>query len=173
MRAVDVGISHDDDFVIADLAYIEGHITIEIIVLSHIVVAGQAGTDGGNHGLQLVVAKNLVLLCLFDIEHLSPQRQNCLEPSVPALFCRSACRVTLDDEHFTLGRVLLRAVCKLARKAAAFALLADLLTCLAGCDASQRCIDDLFQNHFSLGGELIKIVAQLLIYKRENHTGNR
>src|SRR5574344_2620164 len=124
MRSIDIGIGHNDDFMISCLCNIEGLLR----VLDIIVVPGKTCTDGGNYRLKLVVSENLVFLCLFHIEHLSPERKDGLESSVTALLCGSACRVSLNDENLTLCGILFRAVGKLTGKSAALTLLSYLLT---------------------------------------------
>ena len=86
MAAVDIGIGHDDDLVIAELIKVE--------------FLADARADRRDDGLELVVADDLVLADLLDIEHLVPQRQDGLMAAVAAFLGRAACGITLDDVDF-------------------------------------------------------------------------
>ena len=57
MRTVDIGIRHDDDFVIAGFGDIERHIGVEVLILACIVVTGEACSDRADHRLKLVLPK--------------------------------------------------------------------------------------------------------------------
>lgn len=59
VAAVDIGIGHDDDLVIAEL------IDVKLIA--------QSGAERRDDGRELVVAVDLVGAGLFDVEHLAPQ----------------------------------------------------------------------------------------------------
>ena len=83
MAAVHIGIGHDDHLVIAELVKVE--------------LLADAGAQGGNDRLELVVAVDLVGPGLLHVEHLAPQGEDSLEAGVPALGGGAACGVTLDD----------------------------------------------------------------------------
>ena len=65
MRAVDIGIGHDDDLVIAELQRVE--------------VLADARAERRDDGLELVVAVDLVGARLLDIQHLAPQGEDRLK----------------------------------------------------------------------------------------------
>ena len=92
MRAVNIGIRHNNDFIIAQLIYIE--------------VFGNSRAESHYYRGQLIVAVNLINSCLFNVEHFTPKRQNCLVGAVSALYRRAACRISLDYEYLCLGRVI-------------------------------------------------------------------
>ena len=119
VRAIDIGIRHDDDLVIAEL------IDIEILA--------KAGAERDDDGLELVVAVNFVGAHLFDVEHLAPERQDCLEARVASLGGRAACAVALYDVELGELGVIFVAVAQLVghRRAAEGALAADGLARLA------------------------------------------
>ena len=119
MRAVDIGIRHDDDLVIAEL------IDIEILA--------KAGAERDDDGLELVVAVNFVGAHLFDVQHFAPQRQDRLEARVAPLRGAAACRVALYDVELGELGVIFVAVAQLVghRRAAEGALAADGLARLA------------------------------------------
>ena len=83
MAAVNIGIGHDDDLVIAEL------LDVKLLAESR----AERRDDGG----ELVVAVDLVGARLFDVEHLAPERQDRLKARVASLRGRAACTVALDD----------------------------------------------------------------------------
>ena len=72
MRAVDVGVRHDDDLVIAQLVGVE-------------FVMADAGAERGDQRADLLRAQHLVEAHALDIEDLAAQRQHRLEFAVAAL----------------------------------------------------------------------------------------
>ena len=102
VRAVDVGIGHEDDLAVAELGDVK--------------VLAKARAEGGDHGGQLVVAIDAVEARLLDVEHLAPERQDGLIAAVAPLLGRAARRVALDDIDLGQGRVALLAVGQLARQ---------------------------------------------------------
>ena len=105
MRAIHVGIGHDDDLVIPQLG------DVEIFV--------DAGSKGRDHGADLRIAQDPVQSCLFHVQDLSAERQDRLCFPDPCLLCASACRVSLNDEDLAVFRIFIRAVCQFSRKASA------------------------------------------------------
>ena len=103
MRAVDVGVGHDDDAVVAQLGDVE-------------IVLADAGAEGGDQGADLLGGEHLVEARLLDVENLALQRQDRLELAVAPLLGRAAGRVALDQVQFAQGRVLLLAVGQFARQ---------------------------------------------------------
>ncbi len=83
VRAVDVGVGHDDDLVVARLLDVE--------------LVADAGADGADHGEDLLVGEHLVDARLLDVEDLAAQRQDRLEAAVARLLGRAAGRVALDQ----------------------------------------------------------------------------
>ena len=102
MRAVDVGVGHDDDLVVAQLAEVE--------------IVADAGAQGGDQRADLLAAQHPVEPGALDVEDLAAQGQDRLHAAVAALLGRAAGAVTLDDEQLGLGRVALLAVGELARQ---------------------------------------------------------
>ena len=101
MGAVDVGVRHDDDLVVAQL------VDVELLV-------ADAGAERGDQRADLLAAQHLVEARALDVEDLAAQRQHGLEFAVAALLGGAAGRVALDDEQFGLGRIALLAVGELA-----------------------------------------------------------
>ena len=101
MGAVDVGVRHDDDLVVAQLVGVE-------------LLAADAGAERGDQRADLLAAQHLVEARALDVEDLAAQRQHGLEFAVAALLGGAAGRVALDDEQFGLRRIALLAVGELA-----------------------------------------------------------
>ena len=72
VRTIHIGIGHDDDTVIAQLADVEA-------------LAAEAGADRHDHHANFVVREHLVLTRLLNVQHLAAQRQHGLEAPVAAL----------------------------------------------------------------------------------------
>src|SRR5258707_2110601 len=103
MAAVDIGVGHDDDAVIARLRRLE-------------ILAADAGAERLDQGADLGRGQHLVEAGALDVEDLALERQDRLKTPVAALLRRAAGAVTLDDEQLALGRVALLAVGELARQ---------------------------------------------------------
>ncbi len=101
MGAVDVGVRHDDDLVVAELVGVE-------------LLAADAGAERGDQRADLLGTEHLVEARPLDIEDLAAERQHRLVLAVPALLGRAAGRIALDDEDLGLRRVALLAVGELA-----------------------------------------------------------
>ena len=105
VRAVDVGIGHQDDLAVAQLFEVE--------------VVAEARAKRGDHRGELFVTVDLVETRLFDVQHLAPQRQDGLIPAVTAFLGRAARRIALDDVDFGQRRVALLTVGQLAGQGSA------------------------------------------------------
>ncbi len=101
VRTVDVGVGHDDDLVIAELRDVE-------------VVHADARTERGDHRRNFGVGEHLVVSGLLDVENLSLDRKNRLRAAIAALFRRSACRISFDDEDLRKLRRTFLAIGQLA-----------------------------------------------------------
>src|SRR6202040_3068149 len=102
----DVGIGHQDQLAVAQLARIE-------------VVLADPASQRRDHGANLFVPQHLVVPGLLDVENLSLQRKDRLELTVAALLGRPACRLSLDKVEFAAIRLPLGAIGKLTRQSAA------------------------------------------------------
>jgi hypothetical protein len=100
VAAVDVGVRHQDDLVIAELT--------EVLLLA------DARAERGDQRGQLLRRQHAIEADLLDVEDLAAQREDRLERAVAALLGRAACRLTLDDEQLGLLRVALLTVGELA-----------------------------------------------------------
>ena len=101
MGAVDVGVGHDDDLVIAQLVDVE-------------LVLADAGAERRDQRADHLGAEHAVEAGALDIEDLAAQRQDRLVLARAPALGRAAGRIALDDEDLGLGRVLLLAVGELA-----------------------------------------------------------
>ena len=101
MAAVDIGVGHDDDLVVARLVDVE-------------ILGPDAGAQGGDQGADLGRGQHLVEARPLDIKDLAAQRQDRLKGAVAPLLGRAAGRIALDDEQFGRGRVALLAIGQLA-----------------------------------------------------------
>src|SRR5687767_6497550 len=106
MAPVHIGVSHDDNPVVAQPA--------------RIPQVRDARTDCRNEDLDRLVAQHLVEPGLLHVQYLTEQRQNRLAPPIPTLLGRAACRVALDYIKLRPRRIALRAVGQLTRQRRAF-----------------------------------------------------
>ena len=152
MGAVDVGVGHQNELVVAQL--------LEVEVLLH------AGAEGVDDRLDLLVGEDLVDAGLLDVEDLAADGQDGLRPRLAATAGGAACGVALDDEQFTLGRVGRLAVDELAGQArgaeqplAGAGHVARLAGGDAGLGRGLRLADDLL----ALGGVPLEPVAEAVV----------
>jgi len=90
VRAVNVGVRHENDFAVANLGGIE-------------VVLADAAAQRRNHGADSSW-QHLVVAGLFNVEDLALERQNGLEAAVAALLGGAACAFALDQIKLAAGR---------------------------------------------------------------------
>ena len=102
VRAIDIGIRHDDDPVVAQVGRIE--------------LLADRGPKRRDERPDLCILEHLIQPRLLDIQDLPAQRQNRLVAAVAPLLGRPTGRVTLDDEQFGTTRVALGTVGQLARQ---------------------------------------------------------
>jgi len=90
VRAVEVGVGHQDDLVIAQLGEVE-------------IVAPMPVPSAVHQRCDLFGTQHLVRTREFDIEDLAPQRQHRLEFAVAALLGAAAGGIALADEELGFG----------------------------------------------------------------------
>src|SRR5579859_2076223 len=105
VAAVNVGVGHQNDFVIAELACVE-------------IVFADAGAERGDDGANFFVAEHLVVTRFFNVKNFTFQRKNCLVLAVAAHFCGAAGGFALNDEEFATAGIAFLAIGKFAGKAA-------------------------------------------------------
>ena len=159
VAAVHVGVGHDDDAVVAGLLDLE-------------LVAPDASADGGDHGLDFIVAENLVQAGLLDVEHLAAQRQDGLRAPVAPLLGGTTGGIPFHDVQLALRRVALGTVGQLARQRSALqrALAAGQLARLAGGLARGGGEDGAFNDLAGDGGILLQELPELLVDDRADDT---
>src|SRR5690606_34822229 len=102
VRAVDVGIGHDDDLVVARVLELE--------------LVTDARADRRDDGADLVVREDPVDPGALDVEDLALEREDRLVGAVPSLLRAAAGRVSLDEVDLAHRRVADRAVRELPRE---------------------------------------------------------
>ena len=154
VRAVDVGVGHDDDLVVARLGDVE--------------LVADARAHGADHRQDLVVGQHLVDARLLDVDDLAAQRQDGLEGAVARLLGRAAGRVALDEVELGERRVAQRAVGQLAgqRRALEQALAAREVARLARGRARPRRLDRLVDDLPRLARVLLEELGQLGVDRR-------
>src|SRR5437899_1721519 len=118
MRSIDIGVGHDDDFVIAQLRRVE-------------IILTNTCTERGDHSHDFLMREHLVVSRFLDVENLSLDRQDCLSPSISTLLCGTPGRITLNDEYLCTLRGALLAIREFTgkRHAVEGTLSPDQLTC--------------------------------------------
>ena len=100
MRAIDVGVGHDDDLVVAQLFQVE--------------IVANARAHRLDERAHFLGRQHPVEPRALDVQYLALQWQDRLIVAIAPLLGRTAGRITLDQEQFGLGRVTLLAVGELA-----------------------------------------------------------
>ena len=103
VRAVDVGVGHDDHAVVAELRDVE--------------LVADARADRGDDRLDLLVREDLVDPVLLGVDDLAAQRKDRLERPVAGVDGRAAGRGALDEEELRRLGIVDLAVGELARAA--------------------------------------------------------
>ncbi len=149
VRAVHIGIGHDEHFVIPQLGDIK--------------LFSDAAAQSQHHRHQLVVAIDAVGAGLFHVEHLAPQWEDGLNGRVTAHLGRAACRIALDDEDLGTGGVFFTAVRQFSGHPAGLegTLAAHQLTGLLGGGAGAGGLGGLFKDGLCHAGVLLEELHQL------------
>ena len=105
VRAVDVGIGHDDHLAVAALAEID--------------LFADAAADGRDHAADFLVGQHLVFARFIGVDDLAAQGEDGLELAVAAALGAAAGRIALDEVQLAALDDLARAVAELARQSAA------------------------------------------------------
>ena len=164
MRAIDVGIGHDDDLIVAQFLDVSFAIALAIDTKTY-----ANGLDDVHHRFGFEHAMPLYLL---HIQYLSTQRKDSLEMAVAALLGRTTCRVTLDEEDFALLRILIRTVGQLSRQATTRhrVLALHAFASLTGCDTCRSGQHYLLADLLCLLRMLLQIVRKSLANSLLNGT---
>src|SRR6056297_1534053 len=103
MRAINVGVSHQNDLVVAKFGNIE-------------LVSPNSSTKRHDEIADLLAGKHPVKSGALNVEDFTLERQNRLRATVTPGLSRAAGAIALDDEKLGLGRVFLRAILELSGK---------------------------------------------------------
>ena len=101
MSAVDVGIGHDDDFMVAELGEVG---FLGILLCADSDAERLKDIDDCFGFIDFMIHR------FFYIQNLTAKGKDRLVVGVSALFCRTACGVTLDEEEFALSGIAAFAV---------------------------------------------------------------
>ncbi|KAF5036929.1 hypothetical protein DSECCO2_569990 [anaerobic digester metagenome] len=157
VRAVHVGVGHDDDLVIAQLVVVG-------------VVLAYPCAHGRDEGLHFLVGQHLVEAGALGVQDLAAQRQDGLGGGVAALLGRTACGVTFHDEQFRFRRVLGLAVGQLAgqRVVGQGSLAAHQFLGAAGGVAGSGGVHGLVDDQPGVLGVFAKVHVQLVVHDAGN-----
>ena len=106
MGTVNIGIGHDDDFIITKFFNIE--------IFRH------PCAESGNHSTDGIGIQHLIQSCFFHIQNFAAEWKNRLITPITARFGRTARGITFDDIDFRELWIFLRAIGQFAGKAGNF-----------------------------------------------------
>ena len=163
MGAVDVGVGHDHDLVVAQLADVE-------------FVAADPGAKRGDQSADLLAGEHPVEAGAFHVQDLAAQGQDGLIATAAALLGAAPRRVAFDEEKFGLRRVAFLAIGQFSGQRGHIqrGLAPGQLARLAGGFAGQRGLDDLADDDLRGAGVLLEPFGQLLVHQvldRRTHLG--
>ena len=101
VRAVDVGVGHDDDAVVAQLVGGERVLVIGVLATR----LADAGAERGDQRGDRLGRQHLVETRALDVQDLAAQRQDRLELAIAALLGRAAGGVALDEVDLAQRRI--------------------------------------------------------------------
>jgi hypothetical protein len=170
VRAVHVGVGHDDDAVVAQLG------DVEVVVAGGAAGLADAGAQGGDQREDFIAGQQLFVAGFFHVQDLAAQRQDRLELAVAALLGGAAGGVALDDVDLAQRGVFFLAVGQLAGQAHAVehAFAPGHVAGLAGGLTGARGLDDLADDDLGVGRALLQVVRQQLaddVFDRAAHFG--
>ncbi|MDQ0588446.1 hypothetical protein QFZ47_002555 [Variovorax paradoxus] len=159
MGAVDVGVGHDDDAVVAQLGDVE---VVGAAARAGGARAADAGAQRRDHREDFVAGEQLLVARLFHVQDLAAQRQDGLELPVAALLGGTAGGVALHQVDLAQRGVLFLAVGQLAGQAHAVehALAARHFARLAGGFAGTGGFDDLAADDLGVVRALLQVIGQ-------------
>ena len=105
MGAVDVGIGHDHDFVVAALGEID--------------LFADADADGGDHAADFLVGEHFIFARFVGVDDFAAEREDGLVFAEAAPFGAAAGGIALDEVEFAAGDVAAGAIAELAGERAA------------------------------------------------------
>ena len=160
MCAVNIGIGHDDDAMVA------GCIAV--------VIFADVRANCRNEARNGVARKRTVQASAFDVQNLTAQGQNRLVFAVARLLGRTACGIALDDEDFRQRGIFARAVGKLTRHAERIehTLAARHFAGLAGSLARLERLSRLADDAFCRRGVFLEVFSEPLRHRTLHQSAN-
>ena len=158
VRAIDVGVGHDDNLIVAQF--------LDVCLAVAFAINAEAYADRLDDVHHRLGFEDAVPLHFLHIQNLTTQRKDGLEVAVAALLGRATCGVTLDEEDLALLRVLVRAVGELTGQSTTThrVLALHALTSLAGGDTCGSGKHHLLTNLLCLLRMLLEIVRESLTH---------
>ena len=163
MRTIDIGIRHDDHFVVTDLGEVERF---------RILFGSEGDSQRREDVTHLFGLEHLMLHRFLDVEDLTAERQDSLVYTVTSGLSGTACRVSLDEEELALSRVFGYTVRQFTGQTTAGErrLTKNGLTCITGCDTRLSCENDFLYDLLRIIRVLLEVVLQRLSYCTRNHS---
>ena len=163
MRTIDIGIGHDNHFVVADLGEVERF---------RVLFGSEGDTERREDVPYLFGLEHLMLHRFLNVEDLTAKRQDSLVYTVTSGLGSTACRVSLDEEELALSCIFRYAISQFTGQTTTGErrLTEDGLTSITGCDTSLRCENDFLHDLLRIIRMLLEVVLQRLSYCRRNHT---
>ena len=152
VRAVYVGVGHDNDGVVTQLVRVE-------------LFPADTTTQGGNQGAHFRRRQHLVEPGFFNVQDLTFQGKDGLGLPVTTLLGTTTCRITLHYEQFRQGRVFFLAVRQLAGQAGDIqrTLAAGHIPGFTGGFTGTGRFDHLVDDHLGFVRFFLQVIGKLLV----------
>ena len=152
MRAIDIGIGHDDDLVVAQFLDVE-------------LIPPDAGAQCGDQGTDFLAGEHAIKPGALDVKDFPLERQDGLIGARAALFGGATGRVTLDQEEFGFGGIAFLTIGQLAgeRGHVERRLAAGQFARLAGGFAGEGRLNDLADDDAGVLGVFFEPFGQLFV----------
>ena len=153
VRAVDVGVRHDDDLVIAQF-------------LDREIACAYARPQGRDHHADLFGREHFVEPGLLHVEDLPLEREDGLEAPVASLLGRAAGRVPLDEIDLGELRIALLTVCQFSRECSRVegSFTPRQIARFPSSFTGARGIDDLFDDALHLARVFLEVFSEALVH---------
>ena len=164
MRAIDIGIGHNNHFVVTYLTQVQ---------CFRILFGSEGDTKSREDITDFFALEYLMLHRFLYVQNLTSQRQNSLVNTVTTGLRGSACGISLDQEQLALSCILAHAIRQFTRQttAAQRRLPQHTLTRVTGCNTCLSCQDHFLYDLLCVIRMLLQVVLQSLGYGTRNHAG--
>ena len=95
VRSINIRVGHDNNAAVAQLRDVKAAFFFAVTVF--FLRFADAGADGGDHGLDLVVLEELIFARFLDIDQFAANREDRLITPVASLLGRAAGRIALHN----------------------------------------------------------------------------